>query len=281
MPRTGRAATRSFNGFMDRHPEFTSFVIADRQGALLCSLMARPGGQVTTIADTPEFQEVMRQDAFVVGQPLVDPISGKLATVLAYPLHDDAGQLEGALRLSVDLGYFQQLLNAATLPQGAVMAILTDEGSIVAHLPDSEIWGGTDAQGAEVVALMLEQPEGYIQARGLDGVERIYSFTSISGVGWRAYAGIAPNVVFGTTRIQTIRNALVGVALLLLMVALAAALSRRITVPISALARATAAAHGHWDMRVPVAGPAEIAEVATRFNALLETRGGGGGATQL
>ena len=116
--------------------------------------------------------------------------------------------------------------------------------------------------------------QGTAQTTGLDGSERVYGYTTVPNTEWHVYAGLSTAEAFAHVRENFARAVLLILLALLLAFALAMQASRMIARPVRALAGAAqAAAQGDFATRVPASGFAETAELADRFNAMLELRG--------
>jgi PAS domain S-box-containing protein len=98
-------------------------------------------------------------------------------------------------------------------------------------------------------------------------VERIYGFEPIAGTDWLAVVGMDVGPIQEKTVASALRHGAYGLAVLACALALAFAMGRRISQPIAAVARAAHAfGEGRRDVRAPVAGAREVAEVATQLN---------------
>lgn len=87
---------------------------------------------------------------------------------------------------------------------------------------------------------MRGKSEGYLSTTGVDGVARLYRFTTHAGSGWRVVAGIPEAVVFAQYNERLRRNLAIGFGVLLLMLLSGWRLSMAIVRPIGALAAAAA-----------------------------------------
>ncbi len=251
-------------------PRFADVVLADPAGRVVCSAVARPAG--SALAEAGWSGRATSQRAFVVGEPFKDPVTGRWVAMLAYPVTGSDGQV-GGLGLALDLARFEAAWRSLALPPGAVISIVNERGVIVARSLDAEQWVGRGARGVEIVDTVLTQAEGQVQARGVDGQERLYGFARVAGSDWHVYAGVPTELVLAET--NAIAGRSLGLALLgtLLVVGLTVGVSQRIERPARQLAQAARAIAQTGELtRAPVAGPAELAEVAEQFNAMLDAR---------
>ncbi|HEX5689229.1 MAG TPA: PAS domain S-box protein, partial [Roseiflexaceae bacterium] len=250
-------------------PSVSDTLAADRQPQEFCT--ATPNRTPASFLEHYDWQAVQRENRFAVLEPFRDPANNAWMSVLAYPLRDKAGQPIGLIALPIDTARYQLSAATADLPPDSVATLVSSQGAIVARWPQPERWVGTTVRDA--VAQILAQPDGMLQRRGVDGVERIYSVAKVGSSGWHVWVGIPTMHIYAASQTQTLRTLAVGLLSLALAIWLATLIGRRIVVPVHALAfAASEAAAGRPNARVPVSGPTEIARIACRFNMLLDAR---------
>ncbi len=261
------------NDVYELHPYFTDVAVVNRAGDVVCSVVQVTEGKVISVASAALFQDVVRANKSVVGKVEVGPITGQWVVVLGYPIHDDQQQLIGVLALPLDLVHFNQTFSDVEMPDGSAVTVVDAVGTVIARSPDPLKWVGQNISSMELISSTPTQPEGVIQGHGVDGVERLYGYTGIRGTNWHVYIGIPTDVVFASVRANFVRNIVLGLASGLLVVVFTLAISRRITVPIQAIADAArAVSQGRLETRTPVEGPVELAQVAQAFNTMLDIR---------
>jgi len=257
----------------DLYPYFTTVAVFNRTGDLVCSVVNPPEGTAVSAANRPWFQQVIQTDAPVVGNVEVGPITGLWVVVLGYPIHDEQGQLVGALALPLDLARFNQTFSDVKLPEGSAVTVVDDQGAVIARLPDPQRWVGKNISSTELIGSTPPHQEGTLQENGVDGVERLYGYTSVQGTKWHVYIGIPTNVIFAAVRANFLRNVALGLLTSCVVVLLIVVITRHITRPIHAIADAAhAVSQGYLDTRVPITGPAELALVAEALNTMLDVR---------
>ena len=251
------------------YPEFVYIVVVGISGQPICP--AVPAAQLAAISEQPWFQAVRQSQTFTIGPPQLDRTSGKWLSALAYPIQDEVGQQVGLLVAPVALAHYQTSPGSASLPAGAIITVMDNEGTVIARSSDSGHWVGQSARGSEIVDIVLATTEGQTQALGLDRVERVYGFTTVPlSPGWRVYAGIPVDIAFATVQTNLVRNVLLSLGIILAIIVLAGYLSQKIGQPIRRLAQAArAVTEGRLDSLLPIEGPQEVAEVAREFNAMI------------
>jgi diguanylate cyclase (GGDEF)-like protein/PAS domain S-box-containing protein len=260
-----------FRDFKDLYPQFANLSLSRPDGYLVCSSTIQPGSGTTFVGDTPWFQQAYSQQGFIVGPIYRGPVTGRLVSVLAQPVVGPSGKMVGALQAPIDLLKFRLVPAADKLPNSTVIAIFDTRGNVVARSQEPEKYVGVNVRGTPIIDILLARKQGTARSISSQNVERIYGFLPIPGTDWLVLAGISTDVALAGARQAAIRNVLSGSALLIAVLLFAIYLSKRISRPMLAMqdaARKVAA--GDLDERAPVAGPLEIAEVATQFNTMLD-----------
>ena len=251
-------------------PQYANLGLIDLGGHVICSALAQPGGQPADVSGSTWFRAVRDRAAFVVGAPFIGPITHKWVSVLAYPVLGTGGAVAGYLALPIDLTAFAGFATDAELPAGSVVSIIDADGVIVARSIDAQRWVGQNVKG------VMPMPDGLGRTgvgRGVDGVERVYASATVAPPGWYVVAGIPTATATASAR-ELLARTLPGIVVVIALAGLLALLiGRSIMGPIHALAAATESRGVSGESAlVPVAGPAEIADVARRFNAMIHAR---------
>jgi PAS domain S-box-containing protein len=262
-----------FDQFETLYPNYLNLVEMDLEGVVqhsALSLRTRTNSLATRFR---WFKKVLQTDGPVVGEPYFGATTGKWLSILAYPIHGEDGQIRGILAMAIDLARYREPFKKANLLPGSSIVIVDSEGHVVAHSHENDKWVGKTARGTEIVDIVTEQKRGQSIAKGLDGVEKIYSYTVIPGVGWRVYVSVPTDVAFAEVRIHAWNHIILGLVIFLLVLLLVGYLSRLISKPVHLLAHAaTDAAQGKLHDPVPVRGPREIAALAREFNEMITLR---------
>lgn len=264
----------TFRDQADLYPQFANIEVVDLSGHVIQSALPQPANAFVSVAATQWFQTARRTGQFVVGEPFIGPITHKWISMLAYPIRDDAGRLLGMLALSIDLLQFRREIAGVDTPELVVTTIVDENGVVIARSSDDgSLWVGRRMKGRAIVDDILSRRSGQARTPGLDGVDRVYGFTTIPKAGWHVLTGIPAEAVFASVRAVSLRSLLLIAAVLGMVLLLGRQLSRSIARPVQRLAEAAGAvAEGHLLTRAFVGGPAEIADVARRFNEMLDVR---------
>ena len=252
-------------------PEFSTLTVRDRDARLI--FMSRPGPSPSAQEQsaTPWFKEGIAAGQFVVSDAFKGPVTGRWLTVLTHPVRDPRGDVIGLMSISQDLLTLNRRI-LGSVPSYAVVTITDRSDRIVLRSMDPELYLGKPTP-SKVMEDTRGQREGFLSARGPDGVTRLYAFVTMAGTGWRVVAGVPQDEAFSGHRDTLRRSLVIGAGLMLLALLAAWQVARGIVRPIDALQlAATRVAEGHSDARAPVAGPAEIQSVARYFNRMVEAQ---------
>ncbi|MBK7001550.1 MAG: diguanylate cyclase [Rhodoferax sp.] len=254
------------------NPGFSTIVVTDLQGEVLCSAVQPPVGQSTHVGATDWFQTFLARKGFTVGKPHVGKISGKWVSVLSLPILDAQQRMVGAVHLPLDLSAYDPGIPENQLPAGSRFGFFSADGILVWRNQDPEGVIGTRPD-ADAARRVVEVRDGEFEGRAVDGVVRSFSVVPIPEADWVAFVGVPSESAYAHARANGIRGAIVGVIVFGALVWLSILLARRIERPVRSLADAARAiGQGHTDVRADPCGPAELAMVATEFNLMVEAR---------
>jgi PAS domain S-box-containing protein len=258
--------------FLPLHPQFANAVFCDAQGRVIRSAVPGPPGRPLEGMRAEWMKAVLRDKRFSVGKPKLGDITGRWVCVMAYPVLNEAGEIGGAVGLSVDLERFQPAINFSSLPPGSVVCIMDNEGTVISRSLEPQLWVGKDMRKVELIKTVLEDFEGSKTARGLDDEERIYSFTTIPKVGWHVVVGIPTQSAFAAVRASATGAAILGAGLFGIIVVMVLLVAGRIDRPVKALFDAANAAATGAEFKLPDSGPGEIVAVAEQFKSMFTAR---------
>ena len=259
--------------FRDLVPVNANLTVIAAHGRAVCSAAPLPPGGAPDVSDTGWFRRVMAENGFVASKPFRGRITGLLVSVLAYPLHDDAGALVGVVTQPIELARLRPAHGMAQLPEGTAVTIVDREGMAIARQPETD-WAGRDLAGDAVVRAALDNgTSGVIdEGSGAEG-QVVFAARAIPDTDWVAIASIPSRTVFAAAQANAARGMVVVALVLALVLALAIALVRRVVRPIDQLvATAKAVSAGDLNARVPIPEQEEFAAAARQFNDMLDVR---------
>lgn len=257
-----------FNGL---YPQFANLSQANNAGYMVCSTNGQPDNKMTYVGDMKWFTTVQAKRAFIVAPPYVGVITKRTVSVLAHPILDKNGIMQGSLQLPIDLAKFRLMPGMGKLPGSVVISLIDTTGTLIARSRDADNFVGKNYGTTEAVQQVLRMKNGTMKSQSSQGVQRIFGFVPVQGTDWYAVAGIATEAVLANARHNGVNNVVIGSVILLLVLILALYLSNQISQPILQIQEtASRVASGIHDARAAIGGPAEVSQVARQFNAMLD-----------
>jgi signal transduction histidine kinase len=163
-------------GIIKKFPYYTNVAAVTPQGDIFCSGL--PDRSNPNIADRPYFQEAINERALAISHLLVGRMSGKPNITIAYPSFDPNGPVHAVVFVGLDLTWLSSIAAGAQLPPKAVLLAVDEKGTVFARYPEPEKWLGKSAV-TPLIKTIIAQKEGVTEEEGLDGVRRLYGFTTL------------------------------------------------------------------------------------------------------
>jgi diguanylate cyclase (GGDEF)-like protein/PAS domain S-box-containing protein len=256
--------------FARLHPDYTNLAIRDTRGNSVCSTLALPGANIAT--RFPWFQEAIRSRGFIAGDAIRGEASGRWYSALTYPLQDNRGRVTGVLAVGIDLLHFQKRI-LPMAPKDAVVSLIDRQQRFLMRSENPEQWIGHSVANPGIVKEAQRHAQGSYRVTGVDGIPRYFAHRTIAQAGWLVSVGVPENALLAPFRRQLWTALAIVLGTLALALVLARWIAAAIAKPVHELEAATAkVSAGDLRARAPVAGPAEIANVAREFNRMLDTR---------
>lgn len=210
---------RTFADLRAQNAIYANLGVIDADGILRCSALPLAGR--VDLSDRDYFREAMRTRAFAIGGYQIGRVTGKGSINLAYPVLDASGKVQAVVYIALDLSALtDRLIETTSLPEGSILTIMDNHGTILARQPDPEKWVGKKLPGAPVIrSILAHGKEGSAEITGIDGVERLHVFKPIYSTAVKqvyVIAGIPTAAVYADA------NALLLRALLLMTLTTAA-----------------------------------------------------------
>ncbi|MCW5594535.1 MAG: HAMP domain-containing protein [Rhodocyclaceae bacterium] len=263
-----------FSQFRDIQPRFNNIVLFGPDDRLACSANAVPP-DMRTLPDSTRsvVRQARAEGKLIVGPSHQSVVSGEWVVLMAYPVMGPGGVSAGVLGVAIGLKNLHPLVGSTSAmpPKDAYFAILDRDGTVIARSLDAESTVGRNFRHVPLVAGMLAQRQGILRSADKDGVERIVGFMPIAGTDWLAVASLPTEGVASEVAWVAIEHAGLILAALAIVALLVWRMARGITLPAERIAAAAHAIElGETRKRLPVEGPAEIAEVARQLNRTLD-----------
>ncbi|MBD2113884.1 MULTISPECIES: ATP-binding protein [Cyanophyceae] len=170
------ACNQLLANLLRQYQAYAGLAVANREGYTICST---PAESPLYVGDRQYFQLARDTRDFAIGNYQVGRITKQADLSFGYPVLDDAGQVQAVVIAALDLAWLNQLATAVDLPKEAVMTVTDRNGTVLVRYPVSPSWVGVSLPDSPMTQIMLAQQEGTAVARGLDGVERLYGFTTL------------------------------------------------------------------------------------------------------
>jgi signal transduction histidine kinase len=236
-----------FSDFLVVRPRATDLLLVGPRGVPVCVADPRSSPMLA-----PELHDALEQawrsEGAVMSRAYLDG-SSRWTIARARPVERE-GRMVAVLAMVLDIPQVLSAISGAELPRGATVEIL-------------------DARGFPIAGLGLGTHRASASSRDRGWTSRV----PLRQLGWTVVSRVPRAVAVGEHTERVVQLGTLCVLLLTLATALALYVSAEIARPIQALSAATRqAARGHLDVRVPLDGCAEAAEVARGFNSLLASR---------
>jgi diguanylate cyclase (GGDEF)-like protein len=234
-------------------------------GSLVCGLYPT-GVAAPAAASGAWFTQVTQTKKAADGGMAFDAILKRPAMTIALPVLATNGTT-AVMRLVFGSSSWAPL----QAPPGAVKETVLIEMDPKAELVLSTSANSPVKVGKADPAWASQLGNGTRTVHDPDGIERMYvGFTAANG--WHVYAGLPKAVAVASARAELRRNLIVGLAVMVLVIGLGVILERRLARPIRKLRRTIAAASRDSHVHAEVAGPSEVAALATAFNETIDQR---------
>ena len=184
------ACTQFFQGLV-ADPDNAIYVdlrVLTEEGDVFCRSTA--SSPLRENEDLGFVEDAFDGNQFTVGPYRVNPSNGNSIISFAAPVRSEDGTIERVVVATLDLGSQSTFLSQSPLPEGAVIRLVDEEGTLLLQRPPQQDIVGSSLQGTPVVdsAIGLEAPvpgddEGMIEENYITAIEpiTITSTTSVAG----------------------------------------------------------------------------------------------------
>ena len=214
---------RLLANLLKQYRSYAGFGVLDTKGNSTCT--APELNEAINAADRAYFRLAGQTRDFAIGEYQIGRVTGKASVNFGYPVLDEAGQVKAVVFAALDLAWLNQLIAKAQLPEGSVLIMSDRKGTVLARYPDPQSWVGKSYPNDPINRIVLSQREGTLEAFGLDGVKRLYAFTSLGddpvSRDVHVSIGIPTRVAFTSANQLLVRN-LTGLGLVSILALIAA-----------------------------------------------------------
>jgi PAS domain S-box-containing protein len=228
-------------------------------GSVACT-SAAAAPRAVSYAGAAWLTEALRGPTFAA--PVPDPRTGSASAVSAAPV-GNTGVVAGFADLG-DLG--PTLATRFGGPRRLEFLVTSADGkTALARSVDAARWSG-----APIDSTSFAKASGLVRP-DLDDISRVYGAATVATRGWRVYAGALQSGVASSANSLFLPNLLAMSIGLIAFLLGTIFVYRRVVGPIQTLSRSLSTTDPTKATAIPVAGPLEIATLASDFNALIAT----------
>ena len=158
-------------------PRYVNLGAIDTDGFLRCS--ALPFRQPVSLKQREYFQRVLHTGRFAAGNFQIGAITGERTLNIGYPIRTLDDRIRGVVFAALDLRWLNRLAAETSLPARSTVAVLDAAGTVLARHPNPDDWVG---KRVPYMSHMVGDPartSGTFEADGIDGIARIYSYTTL------------------------------------------------------------------------------------------------------
>jgi signal transduction histidine kinase len=252
-------------------PEVSNFVLADMAGRNVGSGLPSPTVHSLTYTDRPWFT-----DTLAGRQVISDIYTSKLlkvpAVMVTQPVFSDTKEQAGVLGFALSLPGLSQQIATTGLPANSTIVILDRSNAVIAcTLHPQNI--GKPFGGSTALLAALAQKEGKLAAPGSDGIERLYSFTTLGLSNWKVIVGVPTKEAFYFAVSSAGQHLILILLVCFTGVSVAYLMARKMCGNIDQLVNGFAEIErGNLDYRLTLGGCDELADLAEAFNRMTAAR---------
>ena len=164
---------------LDQFPFYTALGVVDNKGKIVCSGMEFDPD--TNVSDRRYIQQVLQTNDFAVGQYQIGRVSNLPSVNFGYPILDPEGEVKYIAVAGLGLSWLSNLSEEVEFRSGSTLTLMDENGRILFRQPDNEFWLGKSVPESEIYQVIIQQQsEGIVEAKGIDGVEKLIAFTPLS-----------------------------------------------------------------------------------------------------
>ncbi len=181
------------------NPSYTIIGIADSKGDIVCSWPT--SDTVVNIADRKYFKDATATGQFSSGEYVIGRITGKASLHFAVPIFSRDGTTKEVLFVGINLSWLNEKLATSYLPPNAIVEVIAQDGTILAHYPDKPDYVGQKhpEDPAVQASFLIDHGEVY-EGIDHDGVLRIYAtrdfFTTNEGQHAHIAIGVPKSFIY-------------------------------------------------------------------------------------
>ena len=172
---------RILKGLLDHYGYYTNLGVIRPDGTVSCSGLEFAGS--INVSDRPYFHRALETKTFASGDYQIGRISRKASIGFVLPVLNERGGVAAMLFAGLDLNWLATLAADVELSKNATLWVLDNQATILATFPETGEWSGKKLPEQLIFKAVQTRGRGVDEFTGLDGVRRLYAFTTL-GTGY-------------------------------------------------------------------------------------------------
>ncbi len=217
-----------------------------------------------------------RNDQRYISPVYIDDLTSEPLIVIAVPVKNVLGDFQGTLAAEVNLKFMWNLVDQLTVGKTGYAYVVDNAGSLIAFSDTARVLRGENVEQIPEVGKFLSNPSATTAAssvavsyKGLNGTSVVGTYVPLGTPPWAVVTELPWNEAYQ----PIIQVGIAAGASILVMAVLASLagylLARRLAVPVVNLTDTAARiAGGELQLQAAIAGPREVASLATAFNSM-------------
>jgi len=215
------------------------------------------------------------------GQNYISPVyidkeTGEPLVVIAIPVKNVFGDIQGTLVAEVDLKFMWNLVGQLQVGQTGYAYVVDNKGNLIAFGDTSRVLRGENEQKILTVKEFLQNPSasanatlGVANYNGLKGGTVVGTYVSLGTPSWAVVTEMPWQEAYQTT-LQILAASLGAILVIAALAGIAGIfIARRLTGPLGNLIEtAKRISNGELELQTAVSGPAEVVSLAITFNSM-------------
>ena len=258
---------------------------AFRQIALL-STTGQQTAEVSRISSelSPQFKEQFKMDVLTqtkdaqryVSPVYIDDLTSEPLVIIAVPAHNVFGDFQGVLVAEVNLKFMWDLVDQLKVGDTGYAYVVDDQGNLIAFEDTARVLRGENVQQISEVKEFIENPSkaadltsGITSYTGLLGTTVLGIYVPLGIPNWAVVIELPSTEAYQPV-FQSVAVSIITILAMAILAGLAGVwVARRLAAPLIDLSNTVNKfATGNLETVAKVAGPIEIAQVASSFNSM-------------
>ncbi|WP_297428561.1 methyl-accepting chemotaxis protein [Clostridium sp.] len=227
--------------------------------------------QFDDLSDRDYFKAVYSNKKTVVSDVLISKTTGNPAVVIATPILNEKGELQGILGGTLDLSILEELRSKVKIGETGYAFITDTQGQILAHPDKKMVDERSNVSNIEVVKNALAGESG-AQTYEYNGVKVFGSYTKVPTTGWAVVVRQNQEEAFSTITQTQIKMIITSVIILAITIIVGFILSRSMIKPLLILKEAAKhLAHGNLTYDFKINSGDEVGDLSKSFIEMRES----------